>query len=74
MKPERPNQKKVKDGIAVTLALYARRRDEKGFAYSPDSYIRRNWNLLSFMRIRQDQLKATTDVKRDMEEMNRWTV
>ena len=28
----------------------------------------RSWNLLSFMRDTPDQLKATTDVKRDMEE------
>ena len=61
-------KKKVKDIARDLIALYARRRDEKGFAYSPDSYMQQELESSFIYEDTPDQLKATTDVKRDMEE------
>ena len=49
------------------IKLYSQRREEKGFAYSPDSFCNGNWRLRSSMKIPPIRVKATADVKQDME-------
>lgn len=60
-------KKKVKDIARELIALYARRRQEKGFAFSPDSFLQQELESSFIYEDTPDQLKATADVKRDME-------
>ena len=58
---------KIKDIARDLIQLYSRRREEKGFAYSPDSYLQHELEASFIYEDTPDQLKATTDVKADME-------
>lgn len=58
---------KVKDIARDLIRLYAERRKEKGFAYSPDSYLQQELEASFAYEDTPDQLKATQDVKADME-------
>ena len=58
---------KIKDIARDLIQLYSRRREEKGFAYSPDSYLQHELEASFLYEDTPDQLKATTDVKADME-------
>lgn len=58
---------KLKDIARDLIKLYAKRRKEKGFAYSPDSYLQHELEASFFYEDTPDQLKATNDVKADME-------
>ncbi len=58
---------KVKDIAKELIALYARRRSEQGFAFSPDSYLQRELEASFIYEDTPDQEKATTAVKADME-------
>ncbi|WP_394358570.1 transcription-repair coupling factor [Flavobacterium agricola] len=49
------------------IQLYAKRRLEKGFAYAPDSYLQAELESSFIYEDTPDQLKATQDVKQDME-------
>lgn len=49
------------------LALYAQRRASRGFQYSPDGYLQETLEASFMYEDTPDQLKATRDVKRDME-------
>ncbi|MGB0883999.1 MAG: transcription-repair coupling factor, partial [Flavobacteriales bacterium] len=49
------------------IQLYAKRREEKGFAFSPDSYLQHELEASFIYEDTPDQLKATQDVKADME-------
>lgn len=60
-------KRKVKDIARELIALYARRRQEKGFAFSPDSFLQQELESSFIYEDTPDQLKATADVKRDME-------
>jgi len=60
-------KKKVKDIAKELIQLYAKRRYQKGFAYSPDSYLQHELESSFFYEDTPDQLKATKDVKQDME-------
>ncbi|MCQ2192416.1 MAG: transcription-repair coupling factor [Paludibacteraceae bacterium] len=60
-------KKKVKDIARDLIALYARRRQERGFAFSPDSFLQQELESSFIYEDTPDQLKATADVKRDME-------
>lgn len=60
-------KKKVKDIARDLIALYARRRQEKGFAFSPDSFLQQELESSFIYEDTPDQLKATADVKKDME-------
>lgn len=42
---------KIKDIARDLIKLYSQRREEKGFAYSPDSFCNGNWRLRSSMKI-----------------------
>lgn len=49
------------------IALYARRREEQGFAFSPDSYLQAELEASFVYEDTPDQEKATLAVKEDME-------
>ena len=61
-------KKQVKDIAKDLIALYAKRKASKGFAYSADSYLQEQLEASFFYEDTPDQLKATREVKRDMEE------
>ena len=58
---------KIKDIARDLIKLYAERNKEKGFAYSPDSYLQTELEASFKYEDTPDQLKATNDVKSDME-------
>ena len=58
---------KIKDIARDLIKLYSRRRQEKGFAYSPDSYLQHQLEASFLYEDTPDQFKATADVKADME-------
>lgn len=58
---------KIKDIARDLIKLYARRREEKGFSYSPDSFLQNELEASFIYEDTPDQSKATTDVKQDME-------
>ncbi len=60
-------KKKVKDIARDLIRLYARRKAEKGFAFSPDSYLQKELEAGFLYEDTPDQYKATQDVKADME-------
>lgn len=60
-------KKKVKDIAKDLIALYAKRRAQKGFAFSRDSYLQTELEASFMYEDTPDQLKATRDVKKDME-------
>ena len=60
-------KKKIKDIARDLIKLYARRRREKGFAYSADSYLQHELEASFLYEDTPDQNKATQDVKSDME-------
>ena len=58
---------KIKDIARDLIKLYSRRREEKGFAYSKDSFLQHELEASFLYEDTPDQLKATQDVKADME-------
>ncbi|MDE6343354.1 MAG: transcription-repair coupling factor, partial [Muribaculaceae bacterium] len=58
---------KLKDIARDLIKLYAARRDEKGFAFSPDGYMQHELEASFIYEDTPDQMTATADVKRDME-------
>ena len=58
---------KIKDIARDLIKLYAKRLEDKGFAYSPDSYLQNELEASFMYEDTPDQLKATLDVKQDME-------
>ena len=58
---------KLKDIARDLIRLYAARREEKGFAFSPDGYLQQELEASFIYEDTPDQLKATTAVKADME-------
>ena len=58
---------KLKDIARDLIKLYAARKDEKGFAYSPDSYLQQELEASFIYEDTPDQLTATQAVKNDME-------
>ena len=60
-------KKHIKDIARDLIKLYAKRRREKGFAFSHDSYLQHELEASFLYEDTPDQLKATQDVKSDME-------
>ena len=60
---------KVKDIARDLILLYSKRKDEKGFAYSPDSFMQHELEASFIYEDTPDQVKATADVKTDMESL-----
>ena len=58
---------KVKDIARDLIRLYAQRMKEKGFAYSKDTYLQHELEASFIYEDTPDQLRATQDVKADME-------
>ena len=58
---------KLKDIARDLIKLYAARRDEKGFAYSPDGYLQHELEASFIYEDTPDQITVTADVKKDME-------
>ena len=58
---------KIKDIARDLIKLYAQRNQEKGFAFSPDTYLQTELEASFKYEDTPDQLKATNDVKSDME-------
>lgn len=58
---------KVKDIARDLILLYSKRKKEKGFAYSPDSFMQHELEASFIYEDTPDQMKATTEVKADME-------
>ncbi len=58
---------KLKDIARDLIKLYAARKDEQGFAFSPDSYLQQELEASFIYEDTPDQLTATQAVKNDME-------
>ena len=58
---------KVKDIARDLIKLYATRKQQKGFAYTPDGYMQHELEASFLYEDTPDQAKATADVKSDME-------
>ncbi len=58
---------KMKDIARDLIKLYAARREEKGFAFAPDSYLQHELEASFIYEDTPDQLKATQAIKADME-------
>ena len=58
---------KVKDIARDLILLYSKRKQEKGFAYSPDSFMQHELEASFIYEDTPDQMKATADGKADME-------
>ena len=57
----------IKDIARDLIKLYSRREHEKGFAFSPDSYLQHELEASFLYEDTPDQQKATQEVKADME-------
>lgn len=58
---------KIKEIAFDLIQLYAKRKAEAGFAYSPDTYLQNELEASFIYEDTPDQLKATLAVKEDME-------
>ena len=58
---------KVKDIARDLIKLYADRMQQRGFAFSPDSYMQHELEASFIYEDTPDQVKATREVKADME-------
>lgn len=58
---------KVKELAFDLIQLYAKRRVRKGFSFSPDTYLQHELEASFLYEETPDQLKATQEVKSDME-------
>lgn len=60
-------KKKVKDIARELIKLYAKRKASQGFQFMPDTYLQNELEASFIYEDTPDQLKATQDVKKDME-------
>jgi len=60
---------KVKDIAADLIELYAKRRDSRGFAFSPDTYMQHELEASFIYEDTPDQYKTTQAIKEDMEQL-----
>ncbi len=60
-------KKRVKDIAKELIKLYAERRATKGHRFPPDSYLQHELEASFIYEDTPDQLKATVDLKKDME-------
>lgn len=58
---------KIKDIARDLIKLYAQRQQEKGYAYSRDTYLQTELEASFMYEDTPDQIKATRDVKADMQ-------
>ena len=60
-------KERVKDIARDLIKLYATRKQQQGFAYTPDGYMQHELEASFLYEDTPDQAKTTADVKRDME-------
>src|SRR5690606_35463387 len=60
-------KKKVKDIARELIRLYALRKSQPGFSFSPDSYLQIELEASFLYEDTPDQAKATEEIKKDME-------
>ncbi|PCJ89587.1 MAG: transcription-repair coupling factor [Flavobacteriales bacterium] len=60
-------KKKVKEIAFDLIKLYAKRKEQKGFEFAPDTYLQNELEASFIYEDTPDQLTATQDVKADME-------
>ncbi len=60
-------KKKVQEIARELILLYAKRREQPGFSFSPDTYLQRELESSFIYEDTPDQLKATEEVKSGME-------
>ncbi len=60
-------KKKIKELAFDLIQLYAKRRSQPGFAFTPDTYLQNELEASFMYEDTPDQLKATQAVKEDME-------
>ena len=60
-------KEKLKDIARDLIVLYSRRREEKGFAYTPDTFLQQELEASFAYEDTPDQFKVTQQVKADME-------
>lgn len=60
-------KKRVKEVAFDLIKLYAQRKANKGFQFSPDTYLQHELEASFIYEDTPDQIKATADVKADME-------
>ncbi|MGI6232002.1 MAG: transcription-repair coupling factor [Prevotella sp.] len=60
-------KKRIKDIARDLIRLYAKRRHEKGYAFSADNFMQHELEASFLYEDTPDQLKATQEVKADME-------
>jgi len=60
-------KKKVKDIASELIKLYARRKASAGYSFPPDTYLQNELEASFIYEDTPDQLKATNDVKEDMQ-------
>lgn len=61
-------KQRVKDIAKDLIKLYAERRSTKGFEFTPDTYLQHELEASFIYEDTPDQLKATMDVKKDLEQ------
>lgn len=64
---KKKTKSRVKDIARELIALYAKRKTESGFAFTPDSYMQQELEASFIYEDTPDQLKATQAIKGDME-------
>lgn len=64
---KRKAKKQIKDIASQLIQLYAQRKAQKGYAFSPDNYLQHELEASFMYEDTPDQIKATADLKRDME-------
>ncbi|MBP6090590.1 MAG: transcription-repair coupling factor [Crocinitomicaceae bacterium] len=60
-------KKKIKELAFDLIQLYAKRKSQPGFAFSPDSYLQNELEVSFMYEDTPDQFKATQAIKEDME-------
>jgi transcription-repair coupling factor (superfamily II helicase) len=66
-KLKKTTKKKVKDIARDLIQLYAKRKSQTGNAFYPDTYLQTELEASFIYEDTPDQVKATADVKKDME-------
>ncbi len=66
-KLKQTTKRKVKDIAKELIALYAKRKAEKGYAFTPDTYLQEELEASFIYEDTPDQEKATQAVKDDMQ-------
>ncbi len=67
LKLKQTTKSKVKDIAKELISLYAKRKSQQGFTFSPDSYLNQELEASFLYEDTPDQLKASQAVKKNME-------